>query len=126
VLTDISGSSAWFLGGAIAYSNELKQRSLGVPAEILAKHGAVSEPVVQAMAEGALSRLGSDMAIAVSGIAGPDGGTQDKPVGTVCFAWSCNSDGRINTITHCQVFSGDREQVRRQAVAVALERVLRL
>jgi nicotinamide-nucleotide amidase len=126
VLTDISGSSAWFLGGAIVYSNVLKQHSLGVPAETLAKHGAVSQTVVHAMAEGALTRLGSDIAIAVSGIAGPDGGTQDKPVGTVCFAWSCGSEGRIDTITHRQVFSGDRDQVRRQTVAYALERVLRL
>jgi nicotinamide-nucleotide amidase len=126
VLTDIAGSSAWFLGGAIVYSNEHKQRSLGVPAETLAKHGAVSEAVVHAMAEGALTRLGGDIAIAVSGIAGPDGGTHEKPVGTVCFGWSCGSDGRVATITHRQVFSGDREQVRRQTVAAALERVLRL
>jgi nicotinamide-nucleotide amidase len=126
VLTDIAGSSAWFLGGAIVYSNELKQRSLGVPAETLAKHGAVSEAVVHAMAEGALTRLGSDIAIAVSGVAGPDGGTREKPVGTVCFAWSCGNAGRIDTTTHRQVFTGDREQVRRQTVACALERVLRL
>jgi len=125
-LTDITGSSAWFSGGAIVYSNELKQRLLDVSAATLAKHGAVSEAVVHAMAEGALARLGGDIAVAVSGIAGPDGGTQDKPVGTVCFAWSYGNSGRSNTNTDRQVFAGDREQVRRQTVAYALERVLKL
>jgi len=125
-LTDIAGSSAWFSGGAIVYSNDLKQRLLGVSAVALANHGAVSEPVVRAMAEGALARLGGDVAVAVSGVAGPDGGTPDKPVGTVWFTWSCLRDGRVETIAERQFFVGDREQVRRQTVAVALERVLAL
>jgi len=122
-LTDIAGSSAWFSGGAVVYSNELKRKMLGVPAEILAKHGAVSEAVVRAMAEGALARLDGDVAVAVSGIAGPDGGTPEKPVGTVWFAWSCLKDGRVTTTAECRIFPGDREQVRRQTVACALERI---
>jgi nicotinamide-nucleotide amidase len=126
VLTDIQGSSVWFSGGAIVYSNALKQRILGVSAEALAQQGAVSESVVRAMAEGALARLGGDVAVAVSGVAGPDGGTRDKPVGTVWLAWSCSNAGRIETVAYCQVFPGDREQVRRQTVAVALERILKL
>ena len=125
-LTDIAGSSGWFSGGAIVYSNELKQRLLGVSAETLAKHGAVSEAVVRTMAEGALARLGGDVAVAVSGVAGPDGGTREKPVGTVWFAWSCVRNGQIATVTDRHLFPGDREQVRRQTVAVALERVLAL
>lgn len=125
-LTDIAGSSAWFSGGAIVYSNLLKQSVLGVPAETLAKLGAVSEAVVRAMAEGALARLGGDVAVAVSGIAGPEGGTPGKPVGTVWIAWSCLKNGRADTIAECQVFPGEREQVRRQTVAFALERILRL
>jgi nicotinamide-nucleotide amidase len=126
VCTDIAGSSAWFSGGAIVYSNALKQRVLGVSDLVLAEYGAVSEATVQAMAEGAVNRLDADIAVAVSGIAGPEGGTADKPVGTVWFAWSHRSEGRIETITDRQVFSGDREQVRRLTVAHALESVLTL
>jgi nicotinamide-nucleotide amidase len=125
-MTDVSGSSAWFSGGAMTYSNELKQRMLGVPADTLAKHGAVSEATVRAMAEGALTQLGGDIAVAVSGIAGPDGGTPDKPVGTIWFAWCRRVAGELDTIVDQQVFSGGREQVRRQTVAHALSRVLAL
>jgi nicotinamide-nucleotide amidase len=78
------------------------------------------------MAEGALARLGGDIGVAVSGIAGPDGGTQEKPIGLVCFAWSRSGAGPVATITHREIFPGDREQVRRQTVAYALERILRL
>jgi nicotinamide-nucleotide amidase len=125
-MTDIPGSSAWFAGGAIAYSNDLKQRMLGVEAAILAKHGAVSEAVVHAMAEGALNRLGGEVAVAVSGVAGPDGGTADKPVGTVWFAWSSRADGDVRTTADMRVFAGDREAVRRQTVHYALAQVLAL
>jgi nicotinamide-nucleotide amidase len=124
--TDIAGSSAWFLGGAVVYSNALKQRVLGVTEETLARSGAVSEQAVRAMAEGALAQLGGDVAIAVSGIAGPDGGTLDKPVGTVWFAWSWRKEGQIETTADRRLFSGDRELVRRQTVVHALERVLAL
>ena len=125
-MTDIAGSSAWFAGGAIVYSNALKQRVLGVSDATLARHGAVSEAVVRAMSESAIARLDGDIAVAVSGIAGPDGGTADKPVGTVWFAWSWRGDGALRSIADRQVFSGDREGVRRQSVAHALERVLTL
>jgi nicotinamide-nucleotide amidase len=126
VLTDVAGSSGWYLGGAVVYSNELKQQLLGVPVETLTRNGAVSEAVVRAMAEGALGRVGGEMAIAVSGVAGPDGGTLEKPVGTVWFAWSCLKNGQVETIFERRLLEGDREQVRRQAVALALERVLTL
>jgi nicotinamide-nucleotide amidase len=124
--TDVAGSSAWFSGGAIVYSNELKQRVLGLKADVLVRHGAVSEATVRAMAEGALANLGGELAVAVSGIAGPDGGTVDKPVGTVWFAWSVRSLERIETTAERKLFAGDRESVRRQTVAHALSSILRL
>ena len=122
--TDLPGSSRWFRGGVVTYTNELKSALLGVGSGTLAGHGAVSEAVVREMAVGAIERLGGDRAVAVSGIAGPDGGTPDKPVGTVWFAWASR------TATGCTVraarhhFAGDREQVRSQAVAAALRGVL--
>src|SRR5919108_5340065 len=87
-ITDVPGSSQWFDGGIVAYSNAAKQRSLGVPQEVLDVHGAVSEAAVRAMADGARLRSGVELAVAVSGVAGPRGGTPDKPVGTVWLAWS--------------------------------------
>ena len=125
-MTDVPGSSAWFSGGALVYSNDLKQRSLGVDSKVLAQYGAVSEQTVLAMAEGALSRLGGEVSVAVSGIAGPDGGAPAKPVGTVWFAWSNLEAGRISTKTDRRVFAGDRDQVRRQTVAFALAQILGL
>ncbi|MBC7984800.1 MAG: CinA family protein [Candidatus Obscuribacterales bacterium] len=124
VLTDVAGSSAWFLGGAVVYSNELKRRTLGVSAATLAQHGAVSQAAVCAMAEGALDQLGGELSVAVSGIAGPDGGTSDKPVGTVWFSWARRGTNAIDTLSERQVFVGDREQVRRQTVLRALQRIL--
>jgi nicotinamide-nucleotide amidase len=121
-LTDIPGSSQWLEGSLVAYSNAAKSAVLGVPAALIAAHGAVSEPVVRAMAEGARARLGVALAVAVSGIAGPDGGTPDKPVGTVWFAWA---NARQTTAAREQ-FGGDREDVRRQSVALALRRLLEL
>ena len=120
VLTDVPGSSRWFEGGVVSYSNAVKHALLGVPADLLAAHGAVSEPVVRAMAEGARAKLGPDIAVAVSGVAGPDGGTSEKPVGLVWFAWA----SRRGTTSEQRTFSGDREAVRRQSVALALQRVL--
>ena len=122
--TDLPGSSGWFLGGVVAYSNPLKAALLGVPGDTLDRHGAVSEPVVQAMAAGALARLGGTVAVAVSGIAGPDGGTPDKPVGTVWFAWARLSGGRVEISAERARFDGDREAVRRQAVLRALDGVI--
>jgi len=122
--TDLPGSSAWFCGGVVAYSNEAKAAVLGVKADTLGRAGAVSEAVVREMAAGALDRFGSDVAIAVSGIAGPDGGLPGKPVGTVCFAWGFDSGDQREIRAEVQVFEGDRESVRRQAVARALSGVL--
>ena len=117
-ITDIAGSSAWFDRGFVTYSNRAKQDMLGVTAETLEVHGAVSEATVSAMARGALTRSAADIAVAVSGIAGPGGGVPGKPVGTVCFAWLVS--GAAPRLDSWQ-FDGDREAVRRQAVARALE-----
>jgi len=124
VLTDVSGSSRWYCGGVVAYSNGLKQSLLDVGTATLAAHGAVSEATACAMALGALTRLGGDLAIAVTGIAGPDGGQPDKPVGTVWFAWAWHQAHRTDTQTGVRVFEGDREATRRQAVAYGLEQAL--
>ena len=125
-LTDVPGSSQWFETGFISYGNGAKTTMLGVlPAE-LAAHGAVSEPVVKAMAVGALDRAVADVAVAVSGIAGPDGGSPGKPVGTVWFAWATRRGHAIQVRTRIKLFKGDRETVRRKAVLDALTGVLEL
>jgi nicotinamide-nucleotide amidase len=122
VLTDIPGSSDWFERGFVTYSNEAKQEMLGVPASILRQSGAVSAETVSAMVAGALGHSHADLALAVSGIAGPGGGSVEKPVGTLWLAW-----GRRGADCHCvlQQFAGDREAVRRQAVRSALRGVTR-
>lgn len=120
VLTDIPGSSAWFLGGVVAYSNTLKQGLLGVLPSTLAAHGAVSEATAREMAIGALETLGGHVAIAVTGIAGPDGGQPGKPVGTVWFGWAWREGDQIETRVALETFAGDREAVRRQTVERAL------
>jgi nicotinamide-nucleotide amidase len=121
VCTDLPGSSRWYLGGVVSYANEAKAGLLGVESALLQAHGAVSESVARAMAQGALEQLGGDLSVAVSGIAGPDGGTPDKPVGTVCFAWALKgARGRVET----RRFRGDRDLVRRRCVAHALRGVL--
>ncbi len=122
-LTDIAGSSAWFERGFVTYSNASKQDMLGVSAGTLAEHGAVSEAVVREMTQGVLARSQADVAVAISGTAGPGGGLPDKPVGTVCFAWAMR-DGFDETMT-CR-FDGDRDAVRRQSVRQALEHLLDL
>ena len=122
--TDLPGSSRWFLGGVVTYSDALKTALLGVSAATLAAHGAVSEPVVREMATGALERLGGELAVAVSGIAGPEGGTPDKPVGTVWFAWARRAAAGTEIRTACERFAGDRDAVRRAAVLRALAGVL--
>jgi nicotinamide-nucleotide amidase len=121
-LTDLPGSSRWFEGGVVSYSNAVKTSLLGVEPRLIEAHGTVSEPFARAMADGTRARLGVDFAVAVSGIAGPDGGTPDKPVGTVCFAWSTPH----GTHTERRVFGGDREAVRRESVGHALERLAAL
>jgi nicotinamide-nucleotide amidase len=120
-LTDIAGSSDWFERGFITYSNGAKQESLGVSAETLSLHGAVSEQCVREMAAGVLRHSPAQVAVAVSGIAGPGGGSADKPVGLVWIAWAWPN--RSVSVTRCQ-FDGDREAVRRAAVASALQGLL--
>lgn len=121
--TDIPGSSAWFQGGAVTYSNALKQTLLGVTAAMLERHGAVSRECVLEMVAGALARLDATVAVAVTGIAGPSGGTPDKPVGTVWIAWQRRAAAARVEVFH---FDGDRDAVRRQTVAMALNGVQKI
>jgi nicotinamide-nucleotide amidase len=121
-ITDISGSSGWFERGFVTYSNQAKHEMIGVPADLLEKHGAVSEPVARAMAEGALRNSRAQVSLAITGVAGPGGGTKAKPVGMVSFAWS----NRLHTTVHTQVFKGDRERIRVQAAEHALRGLLAL
>lgn len=122
VCTDLPGSSAWFERGFVTYTNEAKQEMLGVAAETLQAHGAVSEETVAQMAAGALARSRAQVSVAISGIAGPGGGTLEKPVGTVCFGWALQG-GATSTERHR--FDGDREAVRAQAVRHALQGLLK-
>ena len=115
--TDRAGSSAWFERGFVTYSNEAKQDSLGVASELIERHGAVSEPVVAAMLDGTLAHSPADWAIAVSGVAGPGGGSEDKPVGTVYIGWGARS--RPPEVVRYQ-FEGPRDEVRSQSVVAAL------
>ena len=119
VCTDLAGSSGWFERGFVTYSNEAKREMLGVSLRTIAEHGAVSEATVREMASGALARSRAQVSLAISGIAGPGGGTEGKPVGMVWFAWA--TAGRVQTKR--EYFSGNREAVRRAAVITALEGV---
>ncbi|CAM2182970.1 NMN aminohydrolase [Paraburkholderia sacchari] len=121
-ITDISGSSGWFERGFVTYSNQAKTEMIGVPAELIEKHGAVSEPVARAMAEGALRNSRAQVSLAITGVAGPGGGTPEKPVGMVSFGWS----NRLHTSVETLVFKGDREQIRIQAATHALRGLLAL
>lgn len=116
-ITEIPGSSSWFDCGFVTYSNASKNELLDIPEALIAQHGAVSEEIAAAMAEGALANSNGDVALSTTGIAGPDGGVPGKPVGTVCFAWV------VNQTTHTErlVFHGDRHEVREQAVLHALQ-----
>jgi nicotinamide-nucleotide amidase len=122
-LTDVPGSSEAFGYGIVSYSNGAKESMLGVHELTLEEHGAVSEAVVREMAEGALAISGADIAVAVSGVAGPDGGTDEKPVGTVWFAWSTRGPGGAVTLAELKHFDGDRNSVRKQTVVHGLEGV---
>lgn len=121
VATDVAGSSAWFDRGFVTYTNAAKRELLGVDPEVIRVHGAVSEATVREMAAEALERSAAQIAVAISGIAGPGGSTPDKPVGMVWFAWA-SPGGEVQS-TH-RLFQGNREAVRRQAVEIALEGVL--
>lgn len=118
IVTDLAGSSAWLDRGFVTYSNAAKQEMLGVRAETLAARGAVSEAVVAEMAMGALSRSQAQVAVAISGVAGPGGGSPEKPVGTVCLAWAWPK-GRVETRRFH--FDGDRDDVRRCSVQAAID-----
>jgi nicotinamide-nucleotide amidase len=124
-LTDIPGSSQWFGDGFVTYSNHAKVRRLGVSRSSLGSHGAVSEAVVVAMAKGALLRSGADVAIAVTGIAGPDGAVPGKPKGTVWLCWAERRGSRIHVTSERKNFRGGREAVRRKTVGAALRGLLR-
>lgn len=118
--TDRAGSSDWFERGFITYSNAAKTELLGVPADLIAAHGAVSEPVARAMAAGALAHAPVQLAVAVTGVAGPGGGSEAKPVGTVWFGWATPQ----GVDTECVRFDGDRAAVRQATVAHALAGLL--
>jgi haloacetate dehalogenase len=120
-VTQVAGSSAWFDRGFITYSDQAKRDLLGVPAALLRDHGAVSEPVARAMALGALAAGRAQVAVAITGIAGPGGGSPRKPVGTVCFAWAIGTDAGATARTQTCRFDGDRAAVRTQAIVTALE-----
>jgi nicotinamide-nucleotide amidase len=123
-ITDIPGSSAAFAYGIVSYSNGAKESLLGVQNTTLIDNGAVSAAVVTEMAEGALALSGADIAVAVSGVAGPDGGSDEKPVGTVCFSWAVRKPSGISADSELRCFEGDRNEVRVQTVAHALHGVL--
>ena len=137
VLTDVPGSSAWFGWGWVTYSNDAKRQLVGVPEAILAARGAVSEAAVAAMARAGRVLSGAEFSVAVSGVAGPGGGTAEKPVGTVWFGWDAppdvldgatvgTTDPDVPGVTARCLFSGDRESIRRQTVAHALRGMLEL
>jgi nicotinamide-nucleotide amidase len=119
-VTSVAGSSDWFERGFVTYSDDSKQELLGVRSETLARHGAVSEETAREMAQGALARSKGTLALAVTGVAGPGGGSATKPVGMVCFAWASKHAVKSET----QRFAGDRESVREQSVIRALDGVL--
>lgn len=120
-MTAIAGSSVWFERGFVTYSNEAKRDMLGLPAELIERHGAVSEEVARAMADGALRHSRAQIALSITGVAGPSGGTAEKPVGMVCFGWA---SGNLSQTVETKRFSGDREAVRRASVMHALQGVL--
>lgn len=121
-LTSRPGSSHWFERGFVVYTNNAKREMLGVKTDMLSRFGAVSEPVARAMAEGALSASRARYSMSVTGIAGPGGGTQDKPVGTVCFAWAGLG---CDTQSETHHFQGDRESVRSQSIETAISGMTR-
>jgi nicotinamide-nucleotide amidase len=123
ILTRIPGSSAWFERGFVSYSNESKQELLFVPVETIEKQGAVSEETANAMAIGALENSHADISVSITGIAGPDGGTEEKPVGTVCFGWCKRGEPGKTTQIH---FDGDRLKIREQACMLAMQGLIDL
>jgi nicotinamide-nucleotide amidase len=125
-VTQVAGSSRWFDRGFVTYSNAAKRQQLGVSAADLRLHGAVSEPVARAMARGALGASDAQIAVGITGIAGPGGGSADKPVGLVCFSWALRRAGELRLRTETHHLDGDRAAVRTQAIIVALEGLLQM
>jgi nicotinamide-nucleotide amidase len=125
-VTQVAGSSRWFDRGFVTYSNAAKRQQLGVSAVDLRLHGAVSEPVARAMARGALGASDAQIAVGITGIAGPGGGSADKPVGLVCFSWALRRAGELRLRTETHHLAGDRAAVRTQAIIVALEGLLQM
>ena len=125
-VTQVAGSSRWFDRGFVTYSNAAKRQQLGVSAADLRLHGAVSEPVARAMARGALGASDAQIAVGITGIAGPGGGSADKPVGLVCFSWALRRAGELRLRTETHHLPGDRAAVRTQAIIVALEGLLQM
>ena len=122
-ITDRPGASAYFAGGVVAYSNDAKTEMLGVPAALIEEHGAVSAEVAESMADGAITRFGADVAVGVTGVAGPEGGTEEKPVGYVCICTK-TTDGRI--LARSPTLPGNRGDVRDRSVSVSLHMLRRL
>jgi nicotinamide-nucleotide amidase len=122
-LTDRPGSSAYFAGGVVAYSNEAKAALLGVPAELIERHGAVSGEVAQALADGAIERFHAEYGVGITGVAGPDGGTEEKPVGTVWLCVAGRDDGRLSRRT---LFPGARADIRERSTTAAFHMLARL
>ena len=123
-VTDLPGSSAWFERGWVTYTDRAKREELGVSSSALKRHGAVSEPVARAMVRGVLRHSRADVAVGVTGIAGPDGGSAEKPVGTVWIAWAWRDGPRTWVVARHFLFEGDRDAVRRQTAAEALKGLL--
>ena len=123
-LTSLAGSSDWFERGFITYSNQAKEESIGVPKEVIERYGAVSEEVAKAMAEGALNHSLAQVSVAITGIAGPGGGSANKPVGMVCFAWGMLASDLVQTRSQTKYFGGDRQSIREQACVYAIESLL--
>ena len=128
LITDRAGSSQWFERGFITYSNLAKEQMIGVDADLIKQQGAVSEPVASAMAEGALNHSMAHYSIAITGIAGPQGGSEEKPVGTVCFSWAYKDKktNQYKSFTMTKLFVGDREQVRQQSADFSLHELYQI
>ena len=126
-LTELAGSSEWFERGYITYSNQAKEESLGVPPELIQSFGAVSEEVAKAMAKGAQLNADVNAAISITGIAGPNGGSAEKPVGTVCFGWAIqNEAGENRVLSKTMHFTGDRQAIREQSCNYVLSELAKL
>lgn len=123
-LTSLAGSSDWFERGFVTYSNQAKEESISVPKELIERYGAVSEEVAKAMAEGVLKNSLAQVSVAITGIAGPGGGSANKPVGMVCFAWGMRVADQIQTHSQTKQFSGDRQSIREEACVYAIESLL--